>query len=145
MTDNPMFHDSLINAEKAQEILDKKISQNVYKIEYQIENNNEKKSIYGTAFLCNINYLNNTILPVLITCYHLLNDDFFKKYESLELIQNLNKKEKSIILENIKTNRIIYTDKELDITIIEIKNEDELNIYSFLEIDNSINEENPNL
>ena len=77
-------------------------------------------------------------MPVLINCYHLLNDDFFKKYESLELIQNLNKKEKSIILENIKTNRIIYTDKELDITIIEIKNEDELNIYSFLEIDTPI-------
>ena len=35
--------------------------------------------------------------------------------------------------------RIIYKDKDLDITIIEIKEEDNLDIFSFLEIDNSIN------
>ena len=40
---------------------------------------------------------------------------------------------------------MIYTNKDLDVTIIEIKEEDNLDIYSFLEMDNSINSKNPNI
>jgi surface protein len=116
----------------------KEVMSNICRFEYTIEN----KLTTGTGFLCKIDYLNNTKMPVLITCYHLLDDTFFSKYKIINFSYYLDNKElhKTIALNN---QRIIYKNKDLDITIIEIKEEDNLDIFSFLEIDNSINIDNP--
>lgn len=84
-------------------------------------------------------YSNNTI-PVLITCYHVLDEDYIKNSSFLFFSYYSSE---GIIDFNIQ--RIIFQDEELDITIIEIKEEDNLDIYSFLEIDNSINASNPQI
>ena len=83
-------------------------------------------------------------MPVLITCYHVLNDDFFSENKLLKFSYYLDKEElhPTIALNN---QRIIYKNKYLDITIIEIKEEDNLDIFSFLEIDNSVNIPNPQI
>ena len=69
---------------------------------------------------------------MLIVNNHLLNEEKLKKNENISLELN---NEKKII--NIKYNRIIYTNKEYDITIIEI-NPDKDYIYNFLELDERI-------
>ena len=85
--------------------------------------------IKGTGFFCKIPFIdNNNLLPVLITNNHIIDENILKKGKILLLINN---EEKEIELENI----IKYTNKEYDITIIEIKNKDK--IENYLEIDNN--------
>jgi len=117
-----------------------KVMSNICRFEYRLKN----KLSTGTGFLCKIDYFNNSKMPVLITCYHLLNDDFFSENKLLKFSYYLDKEElhPTIALNN---QRIIYKNKYLDITIIEIKEEDNLDIFSFLEIDNSINIPNPQI
>ena len=86
---------------------------------------------FATGFFCFISY-NNKRLPVLIVNNHLLNEEKIKKIENISFELN---SEKKII--NIKDNRMIYTNKEYDITIIEI-NPDKDFIYNFLELDENI-------
>ena len=81
-------------------------------------------------------------MHVLITCYHVLDDKFKKEYELLNF-SFFREKEKYEAIINLRDGRIFYQNKELDTTIIEIKNEDNLDTYSFLELDNSININNP--
>ena len=149
MTEGQSFENPIFDIQKLKDVIFKNnIIQNICKIEYQIIENNNYNNIlpvYASGFLCKINYFNNTRLPVLITCNHVLNDSFFQKYESLDLSYYIGDVMKIKILENVKNNRIIYLDKELDITIIEIKDYDKLDTSSFLEIDNSINEENSSI
>ena len=102
-----------------------------------IENN--KKIKVGTGFLCLIPYLNNKShqLPVLITCNHVLDENNFKEGKEIYLLFNDNNKKKL----NIDKNRKKYTNNELDITIIEIKKEDDNfnnKNFIFLEIDDKI-------
>ena len=104
---------------------------------YQMENcickiykNNE---VIGTGFLCKIPF-NNNLLKVLITNNHILNENDIENNKIIDInIYNKDKKEeiKEII---INKKRKKYTNKELDITIIEIKpNIDEIN--KFMEIE----------
>ena len=84
----------------------------------------------GTGFFCKIPYQdNNNLLSVLITNNHVI--DLEKNNDIL--IISINNEDKEIELEN----RITYTNKEYDITIIEIKNKD--GIDNFLELDENIN------
>ena len=86
----------------------------------------------ATGFFCKIPLSNqNSLLPVLITNNHVIDNDIIK-----------NKKE-NIVIEREKkceifdlNDRFIYTDNKSDITIIEIKNSDEINNY--LELDDNI-------
>ena len=83
------------------------------------------------GFFCKIPY-HNKILPVLISCYHILEEPKLIKNEEI-IIDYCNWKKKI----KINDNRLIYANKNLDITIIEINPEIDC-IYDFLEIDINI-------
>ena len=88
----------------------------------------------GTAFFCEIPFPNkNRMLPVLISNNHTINRDFlFNNGSELEI--HINEK-KDIIKLNLDK-RMKYTNEEYDITIIELKETDE--IENFLELDDII-------
>ena len=90
----------------------------------------------GTGFFCKIPYPNQSeLLTVLITNNHVLNENDLKNNNIIEYTLKDDRDIREIILDN--NNRKIYTSEELDITFIEIKqNED--NINEFLEIDEEI-------
>ena len=97
----------------------------------------------GTGFFTKIPF-NNLLLPVLITNNHILNENDIKNNK--KILINLNKEILSI---KIDEKRKRYTNKILDITIIEIKEED--NIKKYIELDDNITnyfklnkKENPN-
>ena len=92
----------------------------------KIYSNNDQM---GTGFFCKIPFYNNKSLPVLITNNHILNEEDIKDNNTIKLcIYNEIKK---IEIDN---ERKKYTNKILDITIIEIRpNKDGINNY--LEID----------
>ena len=138
MTDEEDFFDySLINTNK---ILKNEYRRNICRIEYYVDN----KPVYGTGFFCKIDYIYNKKMPVLITCEHVLDDYFFQNYEYLSVSYSSNNEIFSPII-SLKNKRIIR-DEGSDLTIIEINDKDEgLDIYSFLEIDNSVDLENPQL
>jgi len=142
------------------------ITKNICKIEF----NKKNEKISGTGFFCKIpvrddekelppleplppgSERNSIKMPALITCFHILDHDFFQTNDSLSFsifVNGIEKKENLMLKNN---NRIIYKgDKEkeekeekeeknkIDIVIIEIKEEDNLDIFSFLEIDNFFN------
>jgi len=88
----------------------------------------------GTGFFTKIPFPNeNKMLPVLITNNHVINNDILNKDNmNIELDIKKEEKTKEIILKN----RMKYTNEEYDITIIEIKEED--NINNYLELDDII-------
>ena len=89
------------------------------------------KKVKGTGFLVLIpNPDRLHPLPVLITCNHVINGN----ENEIKLIFN-DKIEKILKLNNT---RKIYTNEKKDVTIIEIKKEDNYNINNFLEIDYDI-------
>ena len=93
-----------------------------------------KNNITGTGFFCKIPF-QNQLLPVLITNNHVLKEEDIKIGKIIELTLNNNKEKKEIKINN---SRKIITREKPDITIIEIKpNEDKIN--NFLEIDNDSN------
>ena len=87
---------------------------------------------FGSGFFCKIPYTedNNHLIPVLITCNHVLSKDLIKK-SNINII--LNDQNKTISLNQRK----IWTDEKIDFTCIEIK-EKEDNIYSFFNLDDNI-------
>ena len=112
----------------------------VCKIKYGIKN--------GTGFLC---IIPSNGMKVLLTCNHVLDEDFVDKCKkkekkeenekSLELLFDVEeKKEKIYINLNIDRYRYIFTDKILDFTLIEILDEiDKINGENFLEVDENYN------
>ena len=92
--------------------------------------NNQKGK--GTGFFCYIPN-NNKKIPVLITCNHVIDEEIIKKDDNIIVTLN-NDKEKKII--NLNKNRKIYTNKKelYDTTIIEIKEEDNINKYLDLDV-----------
>ena len=87
----------------------------------------------GTGFFCKIEF-NNKKIPVLMTCYHIISDDFVKNNKYIEIYI----KDYSHII-NINKDSKIYSSKkeEYDIMIIKI-NEDNNKINNYLEIDSNI-------
>ena len=92
--------------------------------------NDGPKHFISTGFFCFIPY-NNKKLPVLIVNNHLIDENYIKNNGVITLTSNENEKKIKI---NIKDNRIIYTNEEYDITIIEINPETD-SIYNYLELD----------
>ena len=82
----------------------------------------------GTGFFCKIPFINENVLNALITNNHVINLEM----EKITISINNDKEIKVIELNN----RIKYTNKEYDITIIEIKEKD--NINNYLELDENI-------
>ena len=104
----------------------------VIKFEIEAKINEEGKYTSGMGLLCNIPSKN---IKVFITYYHLMNLDFINYGEKMTLFIDRNAYEI-----NIKLNRFKYTNKDLDITIIEILGTD--NIASFIEMDRYVNSKN---
>ena len=112
-------------------IIYKQKKNNVFKI---VKKN---KKIIGTGFFCLIPYPNKeNVIPVLITCNHVLRRDDIKIGNEINLIFN-DQVEKVLKLNQI---RAIYTndEKEYDISIIEIKKTDGFDLNNMLEIDYDI-------
>ena len=109
----------------------------------QIIKNQMEKSVckikcnegFGTGFFCKIPFPNfYNLLPVLITNNHILNEEDLKINNQIILSLNNDLFTYKIYIDN---SRKIYTEKELyDITLIEIKESDGINLNFFLEIDN---------
>ena len=87
----------------------------------------------GTGFFCNIK-CNNYNIPVMITNYHVIDEDYIKEKNDIDLTLDDDNINKTIILNN--NSRKIYTNKKYDITIIEIKSKDEIN--NFMDLDEKI-------
>ena len=98
----------------------------------KIHKNNE----YGTGFFIKINYKSN-LMPVLITNNHVLSKKDLIINESITISLNNENEFKQL---KIDDSRLYFTDKERDITIIEIKEERD-NINTFLELDDKLNNE----
>ena len=112
----------------------------------QLENNvckilkiNENK---GTGFLCKIPYPNQfKLFPCLITNNHALNEKDLEINKTIQISFDDDKIEKFLLIDE---SRKIFTNEELDVSIIEIK--PELNgINNFLDVDGNIYENNDNL
>ena len=85
--------------------------------------------IQGTGFPCRIPFpTEKKLLPVLITNNHIINEETLYEKDKKIYIKLENEKEKSINLNN----RRKYTNKDYDITIIELKESDGIN--NFLEL-----------
>ena len=88
----------------------------------------------GTGFFCKIPFPDKEhYLTTLITSNHIINEKILKEEDKIILIKIKEEVEKNVINLN---NRMKYTNEEYDITIIEIKEED--NINYFLELDDII-------
>ena len=86
----------------------------------------------GTGFFCKIPFPDkNHKLPVFITNNHVINEETLNNMNE-QILFMINKDSRFKEINNI-TNRMKYTNKEYDITIIEIKEEDEIKEY--LELD----------
>ena len=96
----------------------------------------------GTGFFCEIPCQQGKI-KVMITNNHIIDDKYIKDNDKIEISLNDDKEIKSII---IKNKRKIYTSKEYDITIIEIKpGKDDINNYiKYMKIDEKYIK-NPNI
>ena len=87
----------------------------------------------GTGFFTKIPF-HSKLLPVLITNNHVIDKEDIKNNIKIIIYLNNDKKEKVI---KLNEDRIRYTNEKLDITIIEIKDEDELN-NKYIELDDRI-------
>ena len=89
----------------------------------------------GTGFFCRIPFPDNyTLLPVLITCNHVLDEESISNGKKINFI--FNDKSYSLLIDN---SRKKYTDKIKDITFIQIKINDNIKNVSFLDIDENFN------
>jgi len=93
----------------------------------------------GTGFLCKLPY-NSVLKPFLITNHHVLNEKDIKNNKKITISFNdISFNKKGIISDIIiDKSRIVITNKDLDFTIIEIKNKDNINLHNILELDENI-------
>jgi len=97
---------------------------------------------FGTGFLLKIPFGDkNKLIPVLITNNHVINEDFPKNNKSLKVFKE-GQKDEFII--DFSIPRRFYSNKDLDSTFIEIRHEDNFGLKNFLEVDDEIDEEDPN-
>ena len=94
-------------------------------------------------FFAKYHFLMNVInlLRVIITNNHILEENDIKQGKIINFSLNNDKLKFNILIDN---DRKTYTNKEYDVTIIEIKQIDGLSRYSFLEIDEHLYNGNPN-
>ena len=97
-----------------------------------------KGNTKGTGFFCKVkNPKDNQLITLLITNNHVLNNDYFKKSKTIKFYLHEDHKIKTIPIND----RIIFKNKDLDITFIEIK-EEEKNKFNieYLETEDNLNE-----
>ena len=100
----------------------------IAKFDVVINNNGTKQYSQGIGYLCNIS---SKRIKVLITYNYMINLNYLNNIIQLTIYINNNKREI-----DMKSDRYIYTNEQLDITMIEILDYD--NISTFLEIDSDI-------
>ena len=76
----------------------------------------KKKGGKGSGFFCNIFY-EKLKIPVLMTNHHVIEEEYIKKYKLINLSVNDDREPKNI---KITENRVYYSNKDYDTTIIEI-------------------------
>jgi len=91
----------------------------------------------GTGFFCNIIFQNFNF-KALITNYHLIDKKYIEENKIIKISLNDEKEKKDI--KELNKRKIYFNDK-YDITIIEIKNSDNINA-NYLELDEKIFEDN---
>ena len=98
-------------------------------------------NLSGTGFFCKIPFPNSfNLLPSLITCNHVLNNNCISPGKTVNFSINNEQYSYSIL---INDSRKTYTNENLDITIIEIKpEEDKIEFESFLDVDENIYKNN---
>ena len=105
----------------------KKISEYLNDSIYEIKGDKEK---YGKGIFCTIK-LHDKIIFTLITNYNIINEGYLKNKENIEILID-----KEII--TIERDYIYYINKDLDISVIQIKENKNIKI---LEIDETIYKE----
>ena len=93
------------------------------------------KGGYGTGFFCKIPIGLGRYLTALMTNNHILNIDDIQLGKTINFSINNDEKEYNILIDNT---RKTYTNENYDITIIEIKENDEINEKSFFSLDEQI-------
>lgn len=90
----------------------------------------------GTGFFCKI-ILNESlkILPVLMTCNHVLTENDIKIGKSINYSLYNGKKKFNIIIDN---SRLVYTNSEMDFTIIQLWKNEYISLDYFLSIDDEV-------
>ena len=125
-------HPSPISSE-ALEIIQSQMKKSICKIQCDDESS-------GTGFFARIPFPDCLkLLPVLITNHHVINDKINNYYEIIFPKNNQHKAIKLFFDES----RRFYTNRDYDITIIEIKEKDNIDLDSYLEIDEK--KENPKI
>ena len=99
-----------------------------------------KKGGKGTGFFCNINY-QHIDMPVLVTNFHVINQKYIEENDLIKITLNDDSEDKEI---SLKDNRIIYTHKDYDVTIIQIKPEKD-GIKHFLQLDDQLLKDESNI
>ena len=94
------------------------------------------KGEFGTGFFCKIPD-KNEILKVLMTNYHVLNEKNLEENQKLNILLN---DENQIIKLDLEIARKFYFNKDYDLTLIELKEEDK--IKNYLELDDNLFQEN---
>ena len=102
-----------------------------------------KDKSVGTGFFAKIQFPEQfNLLPVLITCNHVLDADSITEGKRILISLNNDENQFSIIINNL---RKTFTDTDKDITIIELKPEiDGLKDILYLDVDEKIYEDNLN-
>ena len=87
--------------------------------------NNENNISYASGFFC---YIPSTKIRALITNNHIINQEFLKNQKKITIYIQDNDIEKEQEI-NLNINRIKYTNEALDVTVIEILDEDLIDDY----------------
>lgn len=140
MSDNDKFlekslkdYPDVITLQKTEKIVEQ-IKNSIFKIHISDGGN-------GTGFFCNIhNIKTKQTMTVMITNNHIIGQEYLYSNKSIKISFN---NEEKIMDIKLDSSRKKYTNKQYDITIIEIKKSDKINKNSFLEIDDKIYQDNP--
>ena len=89
----------------------------------------------GTGFFCKLN-LNKEKIPVLITNFHIIDDNYIKK-SNLKITFQLGNEEGCRII-HLTKNKKIFSSNKYDMMVIKIEKYDEPKNINYLEIDDSI-------
>ena len=98
-----------------------------------------KNGSHGTGFFCNIPIGWNDYLKVFMTNNHVLDINDIQPGQIINFSLDNDYKDFQIIIDN---SRETYTNKDYDVTIIEIKKEDKIDEKSFFDLDKQIFKEN---
>ena len=95
------------------------------------------ENVSATGFFCKIPFIN---MIFLITNFHVINEEYMKENKKINILLN---DEKEALVIDLAIKRENYFNKEYDIALIELKEND--GIKEFLELDDNILKENENV